>query len=639
VNDLQGNAVQGGSDIAQQYVKGVLVLSALGNKSAEQAAIADNLSRKYTELRMALSVAHKMSKQDILAGYLNDAYFEQGAWGIEAAAETYFNEPASKLSLTQAALLAGIVENPSAYDPVTHPATALERRNTVLTRMYQTHVLSLVAEKKARKAPLGLHMGPVQTGCLASTVGIDGFFCDYALHTLLLDKSLGATPDERARTLATGGLKIYTTLSQQDEQAATNAVNYVMPEWSNTYNPAHNAATQALITPGTGQIMAIAEDRPYGLKPGQTTVDYAVTAPYGGSDGVQTGSSSKFFTLVTALEQGVPFGYTATVPGSTSLTGFTNCAGEPLTTPWNVNNSEGPGTSTDSLYTGTTHSINVFFAELELKVGLCNVVHTAIDLGMTRGDGKSLLAQDGSQYPADDLPAFTLGSVNVSPLSMAAAYATAASGGIYCAPVALLSITDDDGDSYAVPSANCHRALSTEVANAVNYILQGVLTTGTAAPGVGPGPLSNGYIAAGKTGTSNVASGNGTPYAAFAGYTTNLASFTSVFNPISPTIDTMTGMSACYRLEFGGYECPGEMYGANAPASIWHLSFDHANLGHWREFPPVSPSSPLWGQGNGQVVAQPKPKATPTNGGPSGGTGGGGGGGGGGTGTPPPHHP
>ena len=141
VNDANGQPVQGGSTIVQQYVKGVLVLSGLGNAAAEKAAIANNLSRKYTELRMALDVAHKTTKPQILDGYLNDAYFEQGAWGIEAASETYFGVRASKLSLTQAALLAGIVQNPSAYDPRTEPASALARRNIVLTRMMQTHVL------------------------------------------------------------------------------------------------------------------------------------------------------------------------------------------------------------------------------------------------------------------------------------------------------------------------------------------------------------------------------------------------------------------------------------------------------------------------------------------------------------------
>ena len=198
-----------------------------------------------------------------------------------------------------------------------------------------------------------------------------------------------------------------------------------------------------------------------------------------------------------------------------------------------MTNAEGPqSASTQSLYTGTTQSVNVFFAELEKKVGLCNVVHTAVDMGMTRADGTSLLSADGSQNSADNIPSFTLGSVNVSPLSMAAAYATVAARGMYCSPIAIGKIVDRHRQEPAVPSASCHQALSSDVADAVNYILQGVLTSGTAA---NLGGLA-GREAAGKTGTSNVESNNGTPYAAFAGYTPNLVGYVSVFNPISPTV-------------------------------------------------------------------------------------------------------
>jgi membrane peptidoglycan carboxypeptidase len=140
------------------------------------------------------------------------------------------------------------------------------------------------------------------------------------------------------------------------------------------------------------------------------------------------------------------------------------------------------------------------------------------------------------------------------------------------------------------------------VADAVNYILQGVLTTGTAAT-VGGIP---GRQAAGKTGTSNVANGFGTPYAAFAGYTPSLVGYVSVFNPISPTVhDTMGGQASCYRLEYGGQDCPGEMFGTNAPASTWHMTFDHANLGPVTYFMAVPPDSPLFRLGNGQSVPAP----------------------------------
>ena len=152
--------------------------------------------------------------------------------------------------------------------------------------------------------------------------------------------------------------------------------------------------------------------------------------------------------------------------------------------------------------------------------------------------------------------------------------------------------------------------LSSDVANAASYILQGVFTWG-GATAAGLGPLPSGYPIAGKTGTSNVASGNGTPYAAFAGYTSALVSYTSVFNPISPTVhDTMSGATACYREWYGGQNCPGEMLGADAPGcSTWRGSLRARPTSAGREaFGTVSPSSKLWSKGNGQVVPVP-PKA------------------------------
>src|SRR5689334_11070031 len=644
MNDLQHKAVQGGSTIAQQYVKNVLLLQAekAADKQAQQAANAETLSRKLNELRMAMAAEHKQSKQDILAGYLNNAYFGNFAYGIEAAAYTYFGTSAAKLSVTQAATLAGIVENPSAYNPRKNPGLALTRRNTVLARMATTNNGLSAAEAAADEAkPLGLKFAIPESGCQSSSVGSAGFFCQYVEEVFLHNPAYGKTPMARAKLLATGGLKIYTTLNPQDQQAANSAVNYVQPANSKFWNPGRNADTEAVVQPGTGQIMAIAENRPYGTDHGETEINYAVNTAYGGSSGVQTGSSSKLFTLITALKQGTPFGATMHAPGSTTVTGYTNCQGGPAgyyqgqPGAFNVTNAEGPQSdSNQSLYTGTVQSVNVYFALLEKQVGLCNVVKTADSMGLTRADGTSLLKRDHGQDSADNIPSFTLGSVNVSPLSMAAAYATVAARGMYCAPVAIGKITNNAGKNLPVPSANCHRVFPAVVADAVSYILQGVLTSGTAAPPNGPGGLF-GREAAGKTGTSNVEGGGGTPYAAFAGYIPGLVGYVSVFNPVSPTGRTMAGYTACYRTEGGGQSCPSQMFGANAPGSTWHMTFDHADLGKVTYFHPVPLDSPSWSKGNGQVVQQPKKPGKGHghgHGGGGGGNGGGGGGGGGGNG-------
>ena len=406
-----------------------------------------------------------------------------------------------------------------------------------------------------------------------------------------------------------GGLKIYTTLSRQDEHAAKQAVNYMVPQPPNGFNPSGIADSEVLIQPGSGHIMAIANDRSYGTGKNQTTVDYAVNN--GGGVGVQTGSSSKLFTLLTALEQGVPFGFPQTVPAVANLTGFTNCKGEP-TGPWHVINDSPSEKGGFSLYNATAQSVNIYFGMLERKVGLCNVVKMAADLGVTRADGRSLLKWDGKNNPpADDLPSFTLGSVNVSPMSMAAAYATVAARGMYCTPIAVARIISGTGARLPVQKPHCHQAIPAGVADAANYVLQSVLTVGTA------GGQGIGRPAAGKTGTSD-----NFDFAAFGGYTPDLAGYVSVFNPVDPVKFPMFGVpGSCYRLG-----CPGEMFGADAPAHTWHMTFVNANLANpapgfvMNDIPGV-----LWSMGSG--VNNPAPPKKPGKGGGPGHGGGGGGGG------------
>jgi membrane peptidoglycan carboxypeptidase len=388
---------------------------------------------------------------------------------------------------------------------------------------------------------------------------------------------------------------------------------------SSTLNPGREVDTEVLIKPGTGAIRAIAVDRPYGNGYGQTTVDYAVNLKYDGTNGVQTGSSSKLFTLLTALKQGVPFGFNLPVTSPITLAGYYNCHGQPVPSFVNLYNAEQPSSKPAlyTLYNGTTGSINVFYAELERKVGLCSVVKTAVSLGMTRGDGSSLLRPDrgaGDPYSADNVPSFTLGSVNVSPMNMAAAYATVASRGVYCHPIAIAKIVTATGVHLPVESAGCHRVLSTDVADAAAFILQGVINapTGTATD------RSIGRPAAAKTGTANDGY-----YAAFAGFTPSLAGYVSVFNPIDPTTGgKMLGYPhSCYRDSTGVWQCPGQMYGDMAPGATWQLTFLHASLGPPVPFVGVSPSSPFLQLGNG--FTSPKPPAPPKQHKPGGGNGGG----------------
>ncbi|HEY7146525.1 MAG TPA: transglycosylase domain-containing protein [Streptosporangiaceae bacterium] len=637
VNDLQNNEVQGGSTLAQQYVKNALILTAK-SQDEQREADAPTATRKIRELRMASIVSRQLTKNQLLAAYLNVAYFENGARGIQVAAERYFGTSAKKLTLTQSALLAGIVEFPSAYNPIMHPHAALQRRNEVLGKMADQHLITTAQASTAQQAPLGLHIHntSLESGCTSHAARRAAFFCDYVLAALRVDPAYR----KAYKALNTvGGLTIHTTLNPADQRAAQHAVNFVEPAHGSA-NPGGNADTEVLITPGTGKLRAIAVDRPYGNGPGQTTVDYAATKAYDGGVGVQTGSSSKLFTLLTALKQDVPFGFNMKVSAPVTLTGYYNCHGDPITTPFTVHNAEGPGKGIFTLYNGTTGSINAFFAQLERKVGLCNVVKTAVSLGMTRGDGSSLLRQDPQDkhnLPADDIASFTLGSVQVAPMSMAAAYATVAARGVYCKPIAIAKIVTARGKKLPVASPHCHRVLSKQVADAANFILQGVLTTGTA------GNRGIGRPAAAKTGTADEGF-----YAAFAGFTPTLAGYVSVFNPVDPTTGgKMLGPPhSCYREVSGLETCPAQMFGDDAPGATWQYTFLRAALGKARAFVAVPSDSLFFRLGNG--FSSPKPKkhgkphpgpGGPGPGGPGGGGGGGGPGPGGGGGPPPPPTP
>jgi membrane peptidoglycan carboxypeptidase len=627
-NDLSHNPVQGGSTLAQQYVKNALILTA-HTKSEQAAAAADTSERKIRELRIAANVEKELTKDQLLAAYLNVAYFENSAYGIEVAAERYFSTTAKHLTLGESAMLAGMVENPVADDPIGEAKTALARRNTVLFRMAQLHYISKAAATAAAKKGLGLHLSKIpQHGCQSFSAHHEPFFCDYVLAVLRTDKAYKKVQHDLDTT---GGLRIYTTMSPQDEHAAQTAVDYVEPN-SGLDNPGHNADAEVLITPGSGRIRAIAENRRYGTGPGetQTNIDYAVDTPYDGStSGVQTGSSSKLFTLITALEQGVPFGYSQAVSSPANIAPYYSCHGGEASFQ-DLNDAEGPGKGIFTLYNGTTESINVFYALLEQKVGLCSVVKTAARLGLTRVDGTSLLKPDykrglrvrkgDPRPPEDDNASFTLGEAPVSPMGMATAYATVAARGIRCKPVAIEKIVAQGGRHLPVESADCHRVIPAAVADAATHILQGVLAS--------PGTAANrgiGREAAAKTGTAN----DGT-YAAFAGYTPSLVGYVSVFNPDDPIgSGKMLGANSCYREVDGAEDCPDQMFGDNAPGATWQMTFLHAALGAATDFVPVPSDSPYYSEGTG--VSSPKPpKKTKPTGGKGGGTGGTGGGNGGG---------
>jgi membrane peptidoglycan carboxypeptidase len=535
-NLMAGEVTQGGSGITQQYVKNLLVETA-SNSEERDSARATTPARKLKELRLAVAMEKRYTKDQILERYLNIAYFGDGAYGIEAAARHYFGKSAATLTLPQAALLAGIVRYPNAYDPIANPERATERRDTVLARMAQLHWADEADAEAAERAPLNLDVKSTPNGCVESSAP---FFCDYVQREILSNPIFGPTDNARKLLLQRGGLTIRTTVDPRMQKAAQHAVDHYVPQ----KNSSHKASAEVLVQPGTGAVKAMVVDRALGPseKIGKTWVNFAADGDHGTSLGMQAGSTFKVFTLAAALDQGMAFGHRLYAADHFAPTGLRNCDGKYAGSTTSLSNAaDGEGGRTFSLVTGTWNSVNTFFLNLEKQVGLCDTVKMAEKLGMRRADGK----------PLEQVASFTLGPNTVSPLRLAAAYAAFAARGKYCDPVVLTKVTDANGRELKVPDAKCHQAIRKGVADGVNHVLRGVLTEGTAA-GMGIG-----RPAAGKTGTVDDYSS-----AWFAGYTPDLASAVWVGDPRGGYAHPLRDICLAGR-------CYGEVFGADIPAPIW----------------------------------------------------------------------
>ncbi|MGH3376716.1 MAG: penicillin-binding protein [Actinoallomurus sp.] len=565
-NLAAGQVTQGGSGITQQYVKNLLVETA-SNAEERDLARATTPARKLKELRLAVAMEKRYTKDQILERYLNIAYFGDGAYGVEAASRHYFGRSAATLTLPQAALLAGIVRYPYAYDPTVSPQRATERRNTVLGRMAELHWAGQAEASSAERASLSLDVKSTPNGCVESSAP---FFCDYVQREILTNPIFGASGDARKLLLQRGGLTIRTTVDPKMQKAAQHAVDHYVPQ----KNSSHKAASEVLVQPGTGAVRAMVVDRALGPseKIGKTWVNFAADGDHGTSLGMQAGSTFKIFTLAAALDQDMAFGHRLYAPDHFAPTGLRDCDGKYAGSSTSLSNAaDGEGGRSFSLVTGTWNSVNTFFLNLEKQVGLCETVKMAEKLGMRRADGK----------PLEQVASFTLGPNTISPVRLAAAYAAFAARGKYCDPVVLTKITDANGHEMKVPDAKCHQAVRKGVADAVNHVLRGVLTQGTAA-GMGIG-----RPAAGKTGTvDNFTS------AWFAGYTPDMASAVWVGDPRGGYAHPLTNVCL-------GGRCYGQVFGADIPAPIWRETM----LGALRDVPAHAfhnPPSEYYREGSGE---------------------------------------
>ncbi|MEO7131769.1 MAG: transglycosylase domain-containing protein [Dermatophilaceae bacterium] len=546
LEDLRtGAATQGGSTLTQQFVKMSLQEQALasGNVSAAKAATAKSLLRKIVELRYAVALGRKWDKDQILQGYLNLAYYGDQAYGVEAAALHYFDVHASALSLTEAATLAGLVRSPSLTDPVHYPAAATARRNVVLDRMHELGIINGATLKKAKARPMkaDLHVTNPPSTCAASTYP---YFCEFIIRWLEEQPALGPDVATRKARIYAGGLTIHTTLDPQVQQTIDRSIREVAPE-----NNHLGVAAAAYVTePGTGKVLAFGQNTKFGLSAssGGTAVDYALDQRYGGSGGFQFGSTAKAFSLVTAMAQGLGTDATVTGPGATPQHAATFTPKDfpqpcGLSQDWNVFNDEAWAGGTVSLKTATAKSTNTAFVALAKKIGVCAIRDTMVAFGIHASNGDPL-----GKYP----PQIILGAQEVSPQTMANAYAGLAADGTLCQtyPVTGISV---GAKSIWAPKPSCKQVADPSAVSQATQYLEYNMTHGSGILNQLPGRVS-----AGKTGTAD---GNSQSW--FVGYTPGLTTAVWVGNATDPT-------RKMFNVSMQGKSCTA-MTGACFAAPIW----------------------------------------------------------------------
>jgi penicillin-binding protein 1A len=512
-----GKPVQGASTITQQLVRNLYI------RHPE-----DTLKRKIKEAALAEELFEKHSRRWILDTYLNTAPYGtnegQTALGVEAAAQTYFDKPAEELNLTEAAMIAGLPQAPSEYNPFLDPKAALQRRNEVLGTMFEQGYITRARFLKARTSGPGLDAGHRYT----------------TVHDPFLFRLVEQELIERygINTVRNGGLKAYTTIDPELQEDAEVAVASCT-ESGVCYSGGGPVTGLASVDPSTGAILALASTPG---EEGEEEFNYAWQAHR------QPGSSFKTYVLSTAIKQGIDpkdTYYSGTSPMTLEIPGGGT---------WTVNNDE-PGGGVMSLEQATWDSINVVYAQLDLDVGSENVTETAHSMGI--------------EAPLQSVPAEAIGGLayGVTPLEQADGYATLADGGVHHDPTAISKVEFPDGKVDEIESESGERALTPGQAYEVTNVLKGVISE--------PGATGNGYTnlsycseVAGKTGTSEEESD-----AWFVGYTPEFSTAVWVGHPQSRETTGFGGPTAGpiwrdYMEAATAGECPA----FETPSSLPELS-------------------------------------------------------------------
>ncbi len=515
-NQQSGQYSQGASTLTQQYVKRVLLEQAIkaGDLNAVTAATDKNKARKLREIRYALALEDRLSKDQILERYLNIAYFGAGAYGIGTAAQVYFGKPVSKLTLPESALLAGLLQSPSSYDPFHGKVVAAtNRRDVVLARMADLKFITRAEADKAEREPLRLRRSVAPNGCLTSRFG---HFCDYVRRFLLDDPGMGPTREARQARLFRGGLTIKTTIDPHLQRLADEAVSPSFPQGSKY------VAGLAVVQPGTGRVKALALSRPFA----------ADQNPYLTTSRLQTGSTAKAFVLTAALQKGLPLTLTIDSPHDYTSKVFTTYD-KGVKGPYKLSNDSSGMYGPYDMRSGIAASVNTYYVQLEERVGVDNAARAAMLLGVhnpvdTSGTNKGHPEfEPFLKYPLG-YGSFTLGVAGITPLDMANAYATLAAHGKRCATTPIEWVIDSSRHRLDIGARSCQQAIEPGVADAATEALSWAVHP--------KGPVTNGNTAgradigaqpvAGKTGTTQ-----DIKEAWFVGYAPQLSGAAVVFDP------------------------------------------------------------------------------------------------------------
>jgi membrane peptidoglycan carboxypeptidase len=507
LSNSSGGSTQGASTITQQYVKNFLInVVDRNNKAAQAQDQAQTVVRKLREAKMAMSLDQQWSKNNILTGYLNVVQFGHtgiGPYGVRAAAAAFFNTTPDKLTVPQAALLAGLVNNPVYYDPYRHPAQALTRRNLVIDKMVENGALTPAAATQDKAAPLGVAAGGpiIPSSTCINAPDYAGFFCQYVVTYL---EQSGFTADQ----INSGGYTIKTTLdpniSQIAKQAVDNRVSTTEYGLANTFD---------IIKPGTTshEVLALVANRNYGQN--SSAGETMTNLPADVSDTFGAGSTFKIFTTAAALEGG-KVGLNSVLPNP-QMQCFTYARHTP---PYCVNNAEKVNVDPLALPDALAISPNTLFVNLELQTGMSNVLNMAYRLGMRNSLSMNTSASDpnlpankakGPPYSQSQMqlfqqsPSFTLGTAALSPLEEANVVATLGAGGVWCPPTPILSVTDRYGKPVPVNQQPCEQVVPQALANT---LING-LSHDTTAEGTSAAPAAAAHWTrpiAGKTGTTQL---------------------------------------------------------------------------------------------------------------------------------------